>query len=187
MRRGYKAWCERIAEQYRAKLGIEKSAPLCPWKLSAHLNVIVWNVDDIPDIAQNDIDLLTGPAQDSWSAATLFHADKSLVILNSAHSKARLANDLMHELSHIICGHKPIRVDISEDELMMLQSYDDTQEEEADLLAAILLLPRVALVSIKAKGISTKQAANDYGVSEKLMTMRLNTAGVNKQFKNKNR
>lgn len=182
VQRGYKAWCERIAEQYRSKLGVEKIAPLCAWKLAEHLNVKIWMVEEIPDLPKETLAHLVGAGQGMWSAATLFHKEKTLVILNSSHSKARLSNDLMHELAHLICGHKPARIDITEDGLMILRSYDKNQEDEADLLGHVLLLPRVALVHIKNNGLTAKVAAKEYVVSEQLMTMRLNTSGVNKQF-----
>ena len=185
VQRGYKAWCERIAEQYRSKLGLAKIAPLCAWKLAEHLKVKVWMIDEIPGLPKETLAHLVGPGQSMWSAATLLHKEEVLVILNSSHSKARLSNDLMHELAHLICGHKPARVDITEDGLMILRSYDKNQEDEADLLGHILLLPRVALVHIKSRGMTIKNAAKEYEVSEQLMTMRLNTSGVNKQFKYK--
>jgi Zn-dependent peptidase ImmA (M78 family) len=182
LRRGFKAWCERIAEQYRTKLEVEANAPLCAWKLAEYLNVIVWPVDAIPDLPSDTLAHLTNSAKSSWSAATLFHNDKKLVILNSSHAKVRQSNDLMHELAHLICGHKPARVDISDDNLMILQSYDKSQEDEADTLAGVLLLPRVVLVHIKKQGLDTEYAASHYAVSKQLLTMRLNMSGVNKQY-----
>lgn len=66
---------------------------------------------------------------------------------------------------------------------MMLKAYDKEQEEEADLLAATLLLPRVALVSIMSSGGAIEDAAKDYSVSVDLLKMRLQRAGVYMQFK----
>lgn len=183
LERGFKAWCERLAEQLRSKLGVTKIDPLCAWKLAEHLKVKVWLVSDIPELSNDTLLRLTSSQESSWSAATLFHNDVTLVILNSSHSKARQSNDLMHELSHLLCGHKPARIDITEDGLMILQSYDAKQEQEADTLATVLLLPRVSLLHIKSLGITNKQAANQYAVSENLLSMRMNTSGVNKQMK----
>jgi Zn-dependent peptidase ImmA (M78 family) len=88
----------------------------------------------------------------------------------------------MHELSHLIRGHSPARIDITQDNILMLHSYDANQEVEADVLAGALLLPRVALVEIINKKMSKPDAAAKYCTSQELLTMRLNITGVNKQF-----
>jgi Zn-dependent peptidase ImmA (M78 family) len=41
----------------------------------------------------------------------------NLVVLNSAHPKTREANTLMRELAHLIIGHKPAWLDITNDGL----------------------------------------------------------------------
>ncbi len=65
---------------------------------------------------------------------------------------------------------------------MMLTDYDSEQEEEADLLGATLLLPRVALISIMEASLTIEAAAELYVVSEELLKMRLQRAGVYQQF-----
>lgn len=86
-------------------------------------------------------------------------------------------------MAHIICGHSAAKAEYLPDGLMMLKAYNKEQEEEADLLAATLLLPRVALVSIMSSGSTIDNAARDYGVSVELLKMRLQRAGVYMQFK----
>lgn len=186
-KRGFKAWCERIAEQYRTKFGLEKTAPLPAMRMAAHMNVTVWNPKDIPGLDPEVCDHLLGQAASNWSAATLSYNGRYLIVLNSQHSDGRQSNDLMHELSHLICDHDPARVDISEDGILLLKSYNPEQEEEADLLASTLLLPRVALVKIKNEGVSISDAAGHFGVSTALLEMRLNVTGVNHQFKHRRR
>ena len=66
---------------------------------------------------------------------------------------------------------------------MVVTEYDEAQEDEADLLGATLLLPRVALLAIMEAGLSIETAADRYGVSEDLLKMRLQRAGVYLQFK----
>lgn len=185
--RGFKAWCERVAKQSRSTLGLLEIAPLSPWLLAKKKNVQVWTPDQIPDLASSTVEHLLNHASSSWSAATLSHAGIDLIILNSSHLPGRQSNDLMHELSHLICGHSAARIDVSEDGFLVLKSYDVEQEEEADLLAATLLLPRVALIEIKERGLSATEAADEYGVSKQLVTMRLNRSGVNKQFQHRQR
>lgn len=66
---------------------------------------------------------------------------------------------------------------------IFLRHYDQTQEEEADCLAAILLLPKDALFKIKFSNSNVQHAAREYGVSKKLLEMRLNTSGINHIYK----
>lgn len=181
--RGFKSWCEKIAEKYRARLKVEKHLPLCPWTLAKHLKIVVWYADAIPGLPANSLKQLIDKGSDEWSAVTMVWGKHSLVILNPSASKARQASDLMHELAHIIMGHKPARVDITTDGMLLLHLYDPEQEEEADLLSACLLLPRDALVHIKENKLSNKDAQALYGVSQEMLNYRINITGVAKQFK----
>jgi len=65
----------------------------------------------------------------------------------------------------------------------MLVDYDEDQETEADVLAATLLLPRVALVEILSSGMPIESAVVEFGVTSELMQMRLNTTGALIQFR----
>jgi len=65
---------------------------------------------------------------------------------------------------------------------MMLKSYDKIYEEEADWLSSCLLLPREALVDIKRRGMSDAEAAEDFGVSVRMLSYRMAMTGVNRQF-----
>src|SRR5207244_2906081 len=92
------------------------------------------------------------------------------------------ASDLMHELSHLLLGHKAARVDITEDGSLMLNTFDRAQEEEANWLAGALLLPREALVFICKSYTDLKRAAKEYGVSMEMLTYRLQVTAVQKQL-----
>jgi len=89
----------------------------------------------------------------------------------------------MHEISHVLCGHSPARVDVTEDGLLVLNTYDKKQEEEADWLAATLLLPRTALLNITRQGLNVSEDAVAFGVSRQLMEMRINQSGIRVQLR----
>jgi Zn-dependent peptidase ImmA (M78 family) len=89
----------------------------------------------------------------------------------------------MHELSHLIIGHKPARLDVTPDGLMILSSYDKNNEEEANWLAAALLLPREALLHIRRRGMTNEKAAEAFGCSVQMFTFRINTIGVDLQLR----
>lgn len=147
------------------------------------MGVTVWYPADVPGLSKSALKTLVEDDPWSWSAATLGERDRNLVILNSAHLAGRQSNDLMHELSHLICGHAPSETQPLPGGIMMLVDYDSDQEDEADTLAATLLLPRVALVSILSRGIGIEEAADEYGVTPDLMQMRMNTTGALIQFR----
>ena len=84
----------------------------------------------------------------------------------------------MHELAHIILGHTPSRVDVTEDLQLLLRTHDRAQEDEANWLAGCLLLPRPVLVAVQRRRTQPGDAAREYGVSVPMFTYRLQVSGV---------
>lgn len=177
-KRGFKAWCERVSLEERAELGLRTTDPLNPTKLADSLGITIWAPSDVPGLSQECIATLLYEDPDSWSAVTLRLAGADLIIVNSAHSVARQNSDLMHELAHILLAHTPTRVDVTEDQQLLLRTHDGAQEEEASWLAGCLLLPRPALFAILRLGGATRDAAKKYGVSLDMLAYRIRVAGV---------
>lgn len=183
--RGFKAWCERYSTDARKTLGIAGTAPLDARALAKHLGVRVWTPNDVPGLSDDALEVLLrndGKTPSCWSAVTVVVRRAVVVILNSSHSIARQASDLTHELAHRILGHEAEEVDVTEEGIMLLRSYEKAQEEEADWLSGCLLLPREALLHIRRRGLEDGDAAAHYGVSLKMLTYRLARTGVNRQF-----
>lgn len=179
--RGFKTWCENAAVELRRALRVQRMDPLRPEQLAAHLGVRLCTPKDIPGLSSRVVQALLGPEKDSWSAVTLSSGDCRLVIYNSAHALGRRANDIMHELSHVLLDHNPARVMYFSDGRMALRTYDADQEGQANWLAGCLLLPRDALVHIKSVRLSDDEAAAQYQVSTRLLTYRLDMTGVTRQ------
>jgi hypothetical protein len=182
-RRGFKTWCETVATEKRRALKVALTAPLDPRLVAKEMHVVIRYIEEIPNLASGTVEQLTVNDPSVWSAVTLCHNGRYLVVLNSAHPKTREANTLMHELAHLIIGHKPARLDITSDGLMILSSYDKQHEDEADWLAAALLLPREALLHARRTGMHDQEAANAYGCSVQLFTFRIQTTGVDLQLR----
>ena len=182
MRRGFKAQAERTAAAARDALGLRPNAPIDPWSYAAHLNVRVLDFSQLglPTRAVSQLTVVDG---DSWSAMTLQIGSTFAIVLNPAHAITRQRNDLMHELAHIELSHTPARVEVSETGLLLLSDYSDEQEQEADWLAASLLLPRDVLVQLRSAGRSAADIASCYGVSEALCAWRLRMTGVDIQIR----
>lgn len=181
--RGFKTSCENIARQQRQFLRLAPADPLNPWELAKHLGIQVHTVLEVPGLSTTCTKTLLHDDADSWSAVTVTANDKSVIILNSSHAQTRLASDLVHELAHILLGHKAARIDITEDGSLMLSTYSRQQEDEANWLAGCLLLPREALVLIRRQRLDLINAARKYGTSMDMLKYRINVTGVDYQFK----
>lgn len=185
--RGFKTWCENTAIELRRTLRLQKTDPLEPEQLAIHLGVRLCTPMEIPGLSSKAVGILLGSEKDSWSAVTLSSGDQVLVIFNSSHVPGRRTNDIMHELAHILLGHKPARMMFFPDGRLALRAYDQDQEEQATWLAGSLLLPRVCLVHIRTSGLDDAAAAEHYRVTTKLLTYRMDIMGVNHQFRRRGR
>lgn len=183
MRRGFKAWCERVSEEYRRALGIPLHAVLEPEILARHLEVLVWQPKDIPGLSDEVLNQLMVVDSDSWSAVTLRVDDAGVIIVNSAHAATRRRNSLAHEIAHLILEHEPTRIDVSKKGYLLLSSYEGEQEEEADWLAGSLLVPREGLRWAYRSSQDSLVLASRFGVSEQLLQWRLRMTGILVQTK----
>lgn len=182
--RGFKARCENISLQIRKELGLRKIDPLLPQALASHLKVFLWEPSNIRGLSKESLSILLDKERSSWSALTVSFAGMDAIIYNSFHSLARQSSDIMHEMSHIILDHEPIKMVFLHNGNTALRSYNEAQEDEANWLSGCLLLPREALLFIKKSSIDTNEACNKYRVSRDLFEYRMNLSGINYQLKN---
>lgn len=184
-RRGFKAWSERTALGFRRDLQTEPFGALDPYELARHLDILVWTPHDVArlgDLAKVYLDQLLKHDPSSWSAVTLILPRNKVIILNSAHVPVRQNSDLMHEFAHLILEHKPARVDVTADKLMILDTYDKFQEEEANWLGGALLVPRDGLLEVLSRNRCNKNAASHFNVSIEMIEWRRRMTGINKQL-----
>jgi len=181
-KRGFKSWCENTSAALRTELKLGATDALDPRQLAAHLDIVVWKLEEIPGIPTECVAALRADS-DSWSAATVCVGTRHVVILNSSHSPARMNSDFMHELSHLVLAHTPARVDVSTDQILLLSTYNRAQEDEANWLSGALLLPRDALFNIRKKQLTNQTACRSYGCSQDMLTFRFRVTGVDLQLK----
>lgn len=182
--RGFKTKCENISIEIRKKLGLEKFDPLSPEALAEYLGVYLLKPTDIENLSEQSRIQLLRKDKKSWSAVTISYLGVDTIAYNPTHSPWRHSSDIMHELSHIILGHKPSQiVFLTPDTQIALRDYNQDLEEEAIWLSGCLLLPREALLSIKRSGLSNSDVCHKYSVSSDLSTFRMNKTGVNYQIK----
>jgi len=181
-RRGFKAWCEQVATTLRRDNDLAPTAPLPPTVVAEGLGVRLVPAEQLSGVSPEVLDRLLGQHRAVWSAVTISAGDRHLVVYNSAHSKARQSNDLMHELSHLILKHTPNMSFMDPSKGLLIRSYDKNQEDEANWLSASLLLPRQALVVHRSRRTPAEDLCEMFGVSRDLLTFRLNTTGVERQL-----
>jgi hypothetical protein len=187
MRRGFKAWCERTSAEYRQSLGLDGEYYFEPELLAREIGVTVIDIGDLPGLESPSIEQLTVADPQSWSAITVEASGHRVTVINPAHSESRRRNSLTHELAHVILNHKLADVGISEEGLLIQQTSDPEQEEEADWLSATLLVPRDLLAKAYFQDQSADSCASMFGVSSELVTWRLRMTGVLAQARRRTR
>lgn len=183
LQRGFKAKAEKIAVEYRQALGKNPWDPLCAFDLAKHLNIEVYSATEfIKDIKFVESLSTTGKEGSGWSALTMTtERNNRIIIHNTFHSDARQQSNIMHELSHIICGHQ-----IEDKRLVNLpigmRDYNPLHEEEANCLGSTIQLPRSALTWAKRINMSEIEMASYFNASIEMVKYRLRLSGVLKQF-----
>lgn len=180
MRRGFKAQAERLAASARAELGLAEHAAISPWKIADKRGIAVWEPQDL-GIDPDDLHHLIHVDPDSWSGLTVRHGEYIGIVLNSAHTKGRQTNTLMHEIAHVDLQHRPNHVEMV-DGLLYLSDYPQDLEDEANWLAGAILLPRDALMQHRRRGSSVIEIAEYFGISDQLCEWRLRMTGVDRQL-----
>ena len=186
MRRGFKAWCERTSAEYRQSLDLSDEYYFEPELLAREVGVTVLALEELPGVPQSSSHQLTVADPDSWSAITVEAHGNRVTVLNPAHSETRIRNSLTHELAHVILNHSLANVGISQEGLLIQQSCDPEQEEEADWLSSTLLVPRNLLARAYFKERSADACAHLFGVSTDLVNWRLRMTGVLTQARRRN-
>ena len=178
MRRGFKTWCETTSGHYRTALGLKPQDPMDPQDLAVHLGVMVWRPEEVPRLAESSLQQLVNHDPSSWSAVTIRSADTNLTIVNSAHAPNRQRSSLTHELAHLILDHGPGRIDVSPEGHLLLNSFEQEQEEEADWLCGTLLVPRAGLITAYRSSQDPGVLSNRFEVSVEMLNWRLRMTGV---------
>ena len=181
MERGFKTRCEEMSCSLRTELGLGSADPLPAEQLASYLGVYVLSVADL-GLSSADARQLLHEDPESWSAITVSAAGKDAIIVNPRHRRGRYSSDVMHELAHLLLGHEPSTMFFAGQENLALRGFNKSAEDEANWLAGALLLPRDALVRMRAKRCSKEVACDEFGVSSQMLEFRLRATGVERQF-----
>lgn len=174
LRRGFKAEAESTAIELRGELGLRKADPLDPWRLAQHLEIPVQSLSESGATAPFAAKFFAEEGESQFSAVTVFRGTARVIVHNDAHSRARQASNIAHELSHAILGHSPTQA-LDERGCRL---WDPTIEEEASWQAGALLVPSPAAWLVVLRNYTLEEAADYYGVSEQMVRFRVNVTGA---------
>jgi hypothetical protein len=175
--RAFKEEADGIADELRAELGLQPQQRLDPVGVAAHLGVPIISLRQLQKQWAADpasVELFLSAASGHFSAATVTDGSFRLIVYNESHPGSRRANSLTHELAHIVLGHEPTPISDSTG----LRLWNREVEEQADWLAAALLVPRAGALALTIEGYSIAQGATHYGVSAELYQWRVNQTGA---------
>lgn len=180
MKRGFKTQAEKKAIEIRKELGLYASSPLAGETLAKHLGMEIRTPHQINGLTELDFSLLLRTERSAWSAFSLKANGKVYIVHNPIHSKARTQSNLMHEISHILCGHE--KETITPFGGCMFRDFNKGQEEEAEWLGGCLQLPRPALLWAVRRGMKNPEIAIYFNASEEMVRFRRNKSGVDRQL-----
>lgn len=174
LRRGFKSEAEAIAREVRLELGVAVGAPMDPWQLAAHLEIPVLRLSEFVRLVPQSAKQLLAKNKSAFSAVMVFKGTTATIVVNDAHSRARQASNLTHEIAHRLLLHDPGPAFQHDG----VREWNGLHEQEADWLAGALLVTDAAAVAIVRDGIAVGEAARQYGVSAKMMQFRINVTGA---------
>jgi Zn-dependent peptidase ImmA (M78 family) len=172
LRRGFKTEANELAADIRRELQLRVLDRLDPLSLAAHLEIPVVPLSELPDAPSVAHLLYVEPK--AFSAVTVFAGRKRVIVYNNQHSTGRQASSVTHEAAHGLLLHEPKpAVDHRGCRL-----WDQDVEDEADWLAGVLLVPEDAALAVARGSMPEPAAAVHFGVSEQMLTYRLNITGA---------
>jgi Zn-dependent peptidase ImmA (M78 family) len=182
LRYGFKAQAERISAAARQALNISAIGPLDAKRYAEHLGVQILTIEEL-DLSDDARRQLLDVDPSSWSGMVIRESGLIGVLINPTHSPERQDSTMMHELSHIVLKHAPIRVDVSSAGILLVSEYSAHDEDEANWLAGALLLPRDTLKRYREKGWPAAKIIAHFGVSQDMYNWRIRMTGVDVQMR----
>jgi hypothetical protein len=179
VRRGFKTEAEAISLEKRGELKLEPVDPLDPFELAERLAIPVVSFDDCGDFAGLDrhARAVLSALSDRVCALTACVGHARVIIYDDRNARTRQVSDIAHELSHTLLEHEPTPIDHPE----CYFERDVEIEEEANILAGALLVPREGALALARGGMSDEDLAAHYGVSIAMARWRSGMTGIRLQ------
>lgn len=180
---------ERIALKIREFAGVAIDQPLNPWRLAPYVKLRITNIKEIQGLSPETRRALLGDIGKNWSGgATRPLPDGSrLVFLNPNHTRERQAATLMEEICHVILGHSPTKLTMTEEtgQALHFRNFDENQEEVAYAVGAAALIPYFSLKHAVMAGLRSDKIARKFVVSRELVEYRIKVCRLWDDYKQK--
>ena len=124
---------------------------------------------------------LEGPSVNRWSAFVIPIKSPGIrhrLVHNPGHHEHRQESNILHEIAHLICDHKPQSMTMVGG--IPIRHFDKTDEDQAKHLGYALQLPRDALFFALKNGWCVDQISQEYVASPAAVRLRLNLTGANR-------
>ena len=177
LRWGFKSEAAALANEVRAELGLGRLDRLDPRQLASHLDIPVVPLSDFSGTVSGAAHFLS-VERNAFSALTVFHGHRRIIVHNDSHSGPRQNSNLAHELAHALLRHEPVTALDSE---TGCRDWNDTKEEEAQWLAGELLVTSDMALAVARGRLTRSQATSRFGVSEAMLNWRFNKTGAAKR------
>lgn len=176
LNRSVKDWCENEGIRWRRALNLYAYDPLPSRRLAQHLKIAVIGPTQVPGVDEQTL-LCLLREEAGWSGITLpIGEGKHLILHNPTHSPTRHESDIMHELSHLLFGHQPIRLrQIAEG--LAVREYRVDDEKEAAYLGGCLQITAKGLDWAFQRGMAHNEIAEHFGASLQMVRYRCNMTG----------
>lgn len=169
-------WCENEGVRWRRELKLYTYDPLPAQLVAQRLKIRVISPMEVPEIDKPTLQCLL--AEDAgWSAVTLpLEEGRHLIIYNPTHAETRYESNVMHELAHLLLGHRPIHFHQLSGGLLV-REYRAADEEAAKYLGGCLQIPARGLDWAFQRGMTVQEMAEHFGASLQMVRYRCNMTG----------
>ena len=177
LRRGFKSESAALVKEVRSELGLKTLQRLDPRRLASYLGIPIVPLTELSsDTAM--VRFFTTVENGVFSALTVFHGHRRMILHNDSHSPARQNSNLAHELAHGLLRHEPAP---ALDGKTGCRDWNDVKELEAAWLGGEILVTRDMALAVARGWLTKPQAQIRFGVSDEMLTWRLNQTGAAKQ------
>jgi Zn-dependent peptidase ImmA (M78 family) len=178
--KGFKTWADKKSIELRKIMGLKSHDPIDCYELSEMLNIPVFTLKDLSILGFDNSHYLKLKNRNSDFFACILETQSGMMIINNHNTSNNRSNsNIVHEISHVICGHD--FSSISTLNGSVFREFKKEQEDEANWLGGCLLLPRDGLVWASKKGFTVKEIAVHFGASEQMAKWRFQITGVSRQ------
>lgn len=174
LRRGFKAEAAALAGEIRGELGLGPYDRLDPRALARLLDIPITPLSDLVASCEG-ARYLSSTEPDAFSAVTVFHGYRRMIVYNDSHSPSRQNSNICHELGHGLLLHEPAP---ALDMITGCRVWNAVIEKEADWLAGELLVTEAMTLAVGRSQFTWAVAQERLGVSEQMLRWRYNMTGA---------